>query len=264
MAVLVGLAGLLCLVAGLTMAGSEHETSALDCDPHYPDFCIPPYPPDLDCTQLTADQRNFRAYAPDPHGFDIDSDGIGCEDPMKPNYPRRTLPVRAFAIMAACDSCVTAGPSTPVATATPTNTQVGASPTATKTNTPPGPTNTPTATASPSNTPTKTPTQAVCGGGTAQITGLNKSGNPETVAITGNGLMTGWYVISESGNQRFDFPTNYILSSSVVLESGPAATNAPPSRLLWTNQNIWNNNSDDDAFLYDCTGALRSSFEDGQ
>jgi hypothetical protein len=47
------------------------------CDPSYPDFCIPPPPPDLDCGDIA--EKNFTALAPDPHGFDGDSDGIGCE-----------------------------------------------------------------------------------------------------------------------------------------------------------------------------------------
>jgi len=48
-----------------------------DCDPSYPDICIPPYPPDLDCGDIS--YRNFYVSPPDPHGFDGDKDGIGCE-----------------------------------------------------------------------------------------------------------------------------------------------------------------------------------------
>jgi micrococcal nuclease len=50
---------------------------ASDCDPAYPDFCIPPPPPDLDCGDIP--QKNFRVLSPDPHRFDRDNDGIGCE-----------------------------------------------------------------------------------------------------------------------------------------------------------------------------------------
>jgi micrococcal nuclease len=39
--------------------------------------CIPPAPPDLNCPQIT--YRNFRVLPPDPHKFDGDNDGIGCE-----------------------------------------------------------------------------------------------------------------------------------------------------------------------------------------
>jgi hypothetical protein len=47
------------------------------CDPSYPDFCIPPAPPDLDCADVTG--SNFAVLAPDPHGFDREGDGLGCE-----------------------------------------------------------------------------------------------------------------------------------------------------------------------------------------
>jgi len=48
-----------------------------NCDPSYPDVCIQPYPPDLDCGEIR--YANFYVLQPDPHGFDPDKDGIGCE-----------------------------------------------------------------------------------------------------------------------------------------------------------------------------------------
>lgn len=48
-----------------------------NCDPSYPDVCIAPPPPDLDCSQIS--YRRFRVLPPDPHNFDGDRDGIGCE-----------------------------------------------------------------------------------------------------------------------------------------------------------------------------------------
>lgn len=48
-----------------------------NCDPSYPDVCIPPPPPDLDCGDIP--YRRFTVLPPDPHGFDGDNDGIGCE-----------------------------------------------------------------------------------------------------------------------------------------------------------------------------------------
>ncbi len=51
--------------------------SELDCDPSYPDVCIDPYPPDLDCGEIR--YTNFKVLQDDPHGFDGDKDGIGCE-----------------------------------------------------------------------------------------------------------------------------------------------------------------------------------------
>jgi len=48
-----------------------------DCDPSYPGVCIPPYPPDLDCGDISF--RRFAVLPPDPHGFDGNHDGVGCE-----------------------------------------------------------------------------------------------------------------------------------------------------------------------------------------
>jgi Protein of unknown function (DUF1524) len=48
-----------------------------NCDDAYPTVCIPPPPPDLDCGDIS--YRNFTVLAPDPHGFDGDHDGVGCE-----------------------------------------------------------------------------------------------------------------------------------------------------------------------------------------
>lgn len=56
---------------------SPAKTSGRNCDPSYPDICIPPPPPDLDCHEI--EHRNFRVLPPDLHGFDRDKDGIGCE-----------------------------------------------------------------------------------------------------------------------------------------------------------------------------------------
>ena len=48
-----------------------------NCHPSYPDVCIPPPPPDLDCKDVP--YRRFTVLPPDPHRFDADHDGIGCE-----------------------------------------------------------------------------------------------------------------------------------------------------------------------------------------
>jgi micrococcal nuclease len=47
------------------------------CHPAYPDACIPPPPPDLDCSDV--DERRITVLAPDPHDFDRDHNGVGCE-----------------------------------------------------------------------------------------------------------------------------------------------------------------------------------------
>jgi len=56
---------------------SQQVQSQNQCDSSYPSVCIPPYPPDLDCGEIGF--SNFRVVQPDPHGFDRDRDGIGCE-----------------------------------------------------------------------------------------------------------------------------------------------------------------------------------------
>jgi endonuclease YncB( thermonuclease family) len=48
-----------------------------DCHPSYPTVCIPSPPPDLDCPDIP--YRRFTVRPPDPHRFDGDGDGIGCE-----------------------------------------------------------------------------------------------------------------------------------------------------------------------------------------
>jgi PKD repeat protein len=56
---------------------AANETEETACDSSYPDMCIPPAPPNLNCDDIGA--RNFEVLPPDPHGFDGDNDGIGCE-----------------------------------------------------------------------------------------------------------------------------------------------------------------------------------------
>lgn len=52
-----------------------------NCHASYSTVCIPPPPPDLDCGQIS--HRNFTVRwdvpDPDPHRFDGDRDGVGCE-----------------------------------------------------------------------------------------------------------------------------------------------------------------------------------------
>jgi len=56
---------------------SDEPLEPQNCDPSYPDVCIPSPPPDLDCGEIT--HQNFEVLQPDPHRFDGDYDGIGCE-----------------------------------------------------------------------------------------------------------------------------------------------------------------------------------------
>lgn len=73
----------------------------------------------------------------------------------------------------------------------------------------------------------------------AEIVGIKNSGKASLD-------MTGWYLISVEGNQRYDFPSGYILSpgATVYVTSGKNAKNQPPTYLKWTTANIWNNSGD--------------------
>lgn len=51
------------------------------CEPAYPTICVPSPPPDLDCPEIPFQNFVVIRPGPDPHGFDADSDGIGCEFP---------------------------------------------------------------------------------------------------------------------------------------------------------------------------------------
>jgi micrococcal nuclease len=65
---------------GLWVCESGTATSAPSdaaCDPSYPTVCIPPPPPDLDCGEIQF--WRFQVLPPDPHLFDLDGDGVGCE-----------------------------------------------------------------------------------------------------------------------------------------------------------------------------------------
>ena len=67
----------LALILFLAACGSDATAKPGSCDPAYPTVCIPSPPPDLDCGEIS--HRRFTVLQPDPHGFDRDRDGIGCE-----------------------------------------------------------------------------------------------------------------------------------------------------------------------------------------
>lgn len=52
------------------------------CDPAYPTVCIPSSPPDLDCRDI--EYRSFTVLPPDPHLFDGNGNGVGCEPLPEP------------------------------------------------------------------------------------------------------------------------------------------------------------------------------------
>lgn len=69
------------LLAVVSPVAEASTTPLLDaaaaCDPAYPSVCIPPYPPDLGCGEIP--YSSFQVIGDDPHGFDGNKNGIGCE-----------------------------------------------------------------------------------------------------------------------------------------------------------------------------------------
>jgi hypothetical protein len=65
--------------ATTTMVSSFSSSSGSECDPSYPDVCIPSPPPDLACSDIS--ERRFEVVGSDPHALDGDNNGIGCEGP---------------------------------------------------------------------------------------------------------------------------------------------------------------------------------------
>jgi micrococcal nuclease len=75
--ILTAIATLALLSLPSTMLNELQIDATTDCDSSYPDECIPAYPPDLNCGDIS--DKRFQVLYPDPHGFDRDGDGIGCE-----------------------------------------------------------------------------------------------------------------------------------------------------------------------------------------
>jgi hypothetical protein len=53
----------------------EEAEPVSECDPSYSP-CVPPYPPDVDCSEIVGP---VSVHGSDPHGLDADNDGVGCE-----------------------------------------------------------------------------------------------------------------------------------------------------------------------------------------
>jgi len=67
--------GILLRLFSSSRDSGQEPTSA--CDSSYPTICIPSPPPDLDCIEIP--YRDFQVTGADPHNFDADHDGLGCE-----------------------------------------------------------------------------------------------------------------------------------------------------------------------------------------
>jgi micrococcal nuclease len=65
------------LVHAVASYGHRQKDAGPECDPSYPDVRIAPPPPDLDCPDISF--SSFHVIGSDPHHFDADHDGVGCE-----------------------------------------------------------------------------------------------------------------------------------------------------------------------------------------
>ncbi len=105
-----GIIGAVVIAIVIVVSITQLVPEEISCDPSYPDVCIPVYPPDLDCGEIQF--ANFKVLSPDPHGFDADNDGIGCESgstqsptPVQPS--QQQVPAPGFEDvpeMIVCDS----------------------------------------------------------------------------------------------------------------------------------------------------------------
>lgn len=66
------------IMANANQTKNSDSNSTDKCDPSYPDICITTYSSKLICSDIPF--RNFKVLSPDPHSFDSDDDGIGCEE----------------------------------------------------------------------------------------------------------------------------------------------------------------------------------------
>lgn len=71
--------------------------------------------------------------------------------------------------------------------------------------------------------------------------------------------LTGWYIISVTGNQRFNFPDRYIIKAGAEVK---VVSYEASGDLIWTTANMWNNSKHDPAELYNSEGELQSRWDD--
>lgn len=205
-----------------------------------------------------------------------------------PVAPASPLPTNTRVIVLTPTSLPSATSPPPTATRTFTRTPVLPTATPTPTRTPPPPTATPTFTrTSAPPTPTRIPPTATAplpvqptptapAAPRVVIATISFSGDDEYVTIINRGAaeqdLSGWSIQSYSGNtcqpvpaQVFTFPPGYILAAgaSVRVHSGKAATENPPSDLLWTRDPVWNDGGDR-GDLRTPDGQVVSSFAYGQ
>jgi endonuclease/exonuclease/phosphatase family metal-dependent hydrolase len=87
----------------------------------------------------------------------------------------------------------------------------------------------------------------------------------EVVIIKNNGNdvdMTGWTIVSKTGNQKYNFPESFILKSNTTVQivSGQGKKGNGKSILKWSGSYIWNNDGDI-CEIYNDKGTLVDRFE---
>ena len=83
-------------VGAVAVAAPSAPVATGNCDPSYPTICIPPGSPDINCPAVP--YGNFIVLPPDPHNFDGDLDGFGCENNSGPSSANIAAPVQPTAI----------------------------------------------------------------------------------------------------------------------------------------------------------------------
>lgn len=71
--------------------------------------------------------------------------------------------------------------------------------------------------------------------------------------------MSGWVLVSVTGNQRFTFP-NYILKSGSTVSVGGYSSKDNVDLVWEQGRGIWNNSKDDPGELYDSKGNLIDTY----
>ena len=128
------MAGAVVLIGGASSSPVSTPAEAQSCSAAYPDFCIPPPPPDLDCTSdVIAGRKNFTALAPDPHELDRDKNGVACEDAGQPRFATTTTAPTTTTVITTTTTVLVTTTTTlaghPTTTTTTVRTAVPATPT---------------------------------------------------------------------------------------------------------------------------------------
>ena len=72
--------GTISLLTNFSFSQSTNQTRK--CDSAYPEACVKSLPPNLNCPDIP--NTDFKFLPLDPHGFDRDENGRGCETLTKP------------------------------------------------------------------------------------------------------------------------------------------------------------------------------------